>query len=83
MDTFGFEDALDILKAGGKVAREGWNGKGMHILHVPGNDIGDVIFLPYLSIQYPENHFLYSNANCPWTPSQTDLLSDDWYEVEG
>ena len=33
--TFG--QALDILKAGGVVAREGWNGKGMFIYLNKGN----------------------------------------------
>ena len=30
-DTFDFGTAIRKLKAGGKVARSGWNGKGMHL----------------------------------------------------
>lgn len=33
----GFGEALQILKNGGRVAREGWNGKGMWIYLVPAN----------------------------------------------
>lgn len=32
-----FSDALRALKAGAKVAREGWNGKGMWIALTPGS----------------------------------------------
>ena len=31
-----FGQALDALKAGQKVARSGWNGKGMYLILVPG-----------------------------------------------
>jgi len=32
-----FGKALDELKAGNKIAREGWNGKGMFLYYVPAN----------------------------------------------
>ena len=35
-DNFSFGTALDIMKHGGKVAREGWNGKGMFAYYVKG-----------------------------------------------
>lgn len=31
-----FGQALEELKKGGRVAREGWNGKGMFLFLVPG-----------------------------------------------
>jgi hypothetical protein len=34
--TFDFGNALAALKAGNKVARKGWNGKGMWLILVPG-----------------------------------------------
>ena len=33
-EQFDFGEALTILKAGGKVARAGWNGKGMYLILV-------------------------------------------------
>jgi len=39
-----FSDALVMLKAGYKVARAGWNGKGMFIFMVPGTE--DIEFTP-------------------------------------
>lgn len=39
--TFG--EALEALKQGKKVARTGWNGKGMHLLLINGNCIHNAI----------------------------------------
>ncbi len=36
MDTFDFGEAIHRLKDGRRVARSGWNGKGMFIIRVPG-----------------------------------------------
>lgn len=36
METFDFGEAIHRLKSGKKVARSGWNGKGMWIILVPG-----------------------------------------------
>lgn len=37
-ETFDFGMALELLKAGHKVARKGWNGKGMFIYEVEASD---------------------------------------------
>lgn len=34
--TFG--NALEAAKAGAKIQRAGWNGKGMYVVHMPGYD---------------------------------------------
>ena len=34
--TFGFGEAIKYLQRGFKVARKGWNGKGMYLFYVPG-----------------------------------------------
>lgn len=75
---FSFSDALAYLKQGHKVARAGWNGKGMWIeLQVP--DAGSKMTLPYLYIEYPKGHPAYpEGCRVPWLASQTDLLADDW-----
>jgi hypothetical protein len=39
MDGFTFGDAIEALKAGKKVSRRGWNGKGMFLWLKPATDI--------------------------------------------
>jgi len=85
--TFG--DALFLLKQGGKVARIGWNGKGMFLFLVPGS-VFKVNRPPLLGI-YPEGteinycpHVDMKTADgkiVPWLASQTDVLAEDWVVV--
>ena len=82
-----FGDALKALKAGQRVARAGWNGKGLSVeLQVP--DENSKMTLPYIFMNYPAtpasetapaNHI---NAKVPWLASQTDMLAKDWAIVE-
>ena len=86
---FDFSIALDYLKTGKKVARQGWNGKGMFIFLVPGS-VFKVNRPPLLGI-YPEGTEIKYHAHVdmktadgqvvPWLASQTDLLADDWMVV--
>jgi Protein of unknown function (DUF2829) len=81
-----FSEALAACKAGSKITRTGWNGKGMFVYLVPGSQF-DVNRPPLLGI-YPEGtpidylpHLDMKTAggSCvPWLASQTDLLADDW-----
>ena len=74
-DQFSFSRALHTLKQGGKVARAGWNGKGMYIdMQVP--DENSKMGRPYLFIKSVDDKLV------PWLPSQTDLLAEDWFEVK-
>lgn len=74
-----FGAAIAALKAGEKVARSGWNGKGMH-LELQRPDAKSKMTLPYVYIEYPEGHPAYPNGSrVPWLASQTDMLSEDWY----
>jgi hypothetical protein len=85
-----FGDALHILKLGKKVARAGWNGKGMFLFIVPGSTF-KVSRPPLLGI-YPEGteinycpHIDMKTADgkvVPWLCSQTDALAEDWQVVE-
>lgn len=85
-----FSSALLAVKTGGKVSREGWNGKGMFIFLVKGSTF-QVNRPPLLGI-YPEGtmidycpHVDMKTADgkiVPWLCSQTDLLADDWGVVE-
>jgi hypothetical protein len=84
-----FGQALEVLKAGGKVARAGWNGKSMFLFLVPGSTF-QVNRPPLLGI-YPEGtiidycpHIDMKTADdkiVPWLASQTDVLSEDWEVV--
>jgi len=81
-----FGEALELLKQGAKVAREGWNGKGMFIFLVSGSTF-KVNRAPLLGI-YPEGteinyhpHVDMKTADgmvVPWLCSQTDMLASDW-----
>ena len=89
--TFG--QAIESLKAGQKVARKGWNGKGMWLVLVPGtkdvalragtpyeNALGDVPpieILPHIDMW--TTNAQGRRAMLPgWLASQTDMLSEDW-----
>jgi hypothetical protein len=86
--TFG--DALVALKGGAKVARTGWNGKGMFVFLVPGSQF-TVNRAPLLGI-YPEGtpityrpHIDIKGADgsiSTWVPSIGDVMAEDWLIVE-
>lgn len=86
-----FGQALEAIKEGKLVAREGWNGKGMFIFLVPGSAF-NVNRAPLLGI-FPEGteinyrpHIDMRDAEgkiVPWLASQTDMLSSDWDVVGG
>ena len=66
-----FGQAIEALKQGKRVTRQGWNGKGMFLeLQVP--DAHSKMTLSYI--------FMYTACKnrVPWLASQTDILSNDW-----
>ncbi|SEO64365.1 DUF2829 domain-containing protein [Nitrosovibrio sp. Nv6] len=81
-----FGQALEALKLGQKVSRDGWNGKGMFLFLVPGS-IFKVNRPPLLGI-YTEGTEIKYHAHVdmktaqgdvvPWLCSQTDMLAEDW-----
>ena len=76
-----FGEALAELKAGGKVARRGWNGKGMW-LEMQRPDTFSKMTLPYVYLNYPDDAVNTPGARVPWLASQTDMLAEDWGIVE-
>ena len=78
--TYGM--ALSRLRAGQKLQRTGWNGKGLYIRYVP--QLG--VTLEHLQLVYPvpgDGSGPYpQGAVVPWAPSQTDVLAHDWRVVE-
>lgn len=64
------------LNAGCRMARRGWNGKGMYLeLQIP--DANSKMTLPYVYMKTADGNFV------PWLCSQTDLLAEDWVLVTG
>ena len=78
MILYDFSAALKALKRGKRVARQGWNGKGMWIeLQTP--DVHSKMTLPYLFLNYPVDSAAYPDgARVPWLASQTAILAEDW-----
>lgn len=89
-----FGQALDSLKLGSKVAREGWNGKGMFVYLVKGttvnaeklrNEAMEHVGHMQQSEDTPVKicgHIDMKAADgsivVGWLASQTDLLAEDW-----
>jgi hypothetical protein len=70
-----FGKALEALKTSNRVARSGWNGKGMWIeLQRP--DLGSKMTLPYIYMKTADDNLV------PWLASQTDMLAEDWEIVK-
>ncbi len=85
--TFGL--AIEALKKGKRVARAGWNGKGMWLALVDGDRWGIGGTAPYdvpggahithasfIGMRTADQKFV------PWLASQTDVLAEDWKIVE-
>ncbi len=89
LDELDFSVALVHIKAGKKVARKSWNGKGMFVFLVPGSTF-TVNRPPLLGI-YPDGTQINYHAHIdirtadgqivPWLASQTDLLATDWQVI--
>ena len=67
-----FGDAVTALKQGKKVARGGWNGKGMYIRHVATTDKLN----QHLELKNVADTF------DTWVPSVSDVLAEDWVVLE-
>lgn len=87
-----FGQAIIDMKNGKRVARVGWNGKGMFLYYVPANkylasrnEHGTMVgvfeddmvpYGAYIAMKTAQNNVV------PWLASQTDVLADDWVIVE-
>jgi hypothetical protein len=85
VQTFTFGEAIRNLKSGYKVARKGWNGKGMWLILCEFDNDAMIFIefddpiqykkLPWIGIKTADNGFV------PWLASQTDMLAEDWQIV--
>lgn len=86
--------AVEELKDGNRVARNGWNGKGMYLFLVPGSrftveadrPMGEAC--PELVGKEVDYHAHVDMKTAqgyvvPWLCSQADLLADDWETATG
>ncbi|MFD2232769.1 DUF2829 domain-containing protein [Phaeospirillum tilakii] len=84
-DNLPFGDALLALKAGERVARAGWDGKGMWLCLCDFSQ--DTITFPEFGIDHPHRKLPWigmkasDNGFVPWLASQTDMLATDWQIV--
>ena len=92
-----FGDAIAALKAGKKVAREGWNGKGMWlslsgygVRHIPAGGFWSENNADFARKQGGQAPVLpcitmktaTNEILMGWLASQTDMLAEDWVVVE-
>lgn len=82
-----FSEALEFLKQGKKVARNGWNGKNQYlgiasnISFVDFN--GEVINAAHETMGNKTIVFYgTSGIQVGWLASQSDILSEDWKVIE-
>lgn len=89
MEHTDFGWALRQLRAGKKVQRSGWNGKGAWLALQKGYPDGipinqntaDATGLPMGSVQKFLPYIIMKTATgefVPWLASQTDVLAEDW-----
>lgn len=90
--TFG--EALEALKKGKRISREGWNGKGMFLFLLPAGDgipttaIHDPVLREVIESEVGGDTFdalgsirmftADKKVLTGWLASQTDMLSEDW-----
>lgn len=89
----GIGEAVAAMRLGSRVARAGWNGKGIYLAYQPGYPNGIAINANTAKATgQPEGTVLKflpyvmmrtaGGEFVPWLCSQTDLLASDWVTVE-
>ena len=87
-DIMTFGDALEALKDGERVAREGWNGKNMYVFLAHEADFvtdADISEFDQLEVEVGDMLVMKTAQNTfqpGWLASQADMLAEDWYIVE-
>ena len=83
-----FGQIIELVKTGSKIARKGWNGKGMFVYYVPAasykactdlakKEFGETVaYEPYLAIKNVKG------TVSTWVPSINDVLAEDWEVAE-
>ena len=82
-----FGQALELMKQGFKVAREGWNGKGQYIELATNisykNAYEEIVNCEHNAIGNKAIAFVgTSGVQIGWLASQADMLAEDWVLVK-
>jgi len=92
MDNMNFGQAIEALKVGKRVARTGWNGKGMFLYLVEGSEVtqarcnamdemiakeGKAVIKPHIDMKTADGTFAIG-----WKPTSIDMFEEDWVIVE-
>lgn len=95
-EGFSFGDAIAALKAGKRVSRAGWNGKGMFLVLQFGSVVqpeqakpGSAVYYaaqetgsPVCILPHIDMKAADGSVVIGWLASQTDMLAEDWSVVE-
>ena len=83
MSGMSFGDAIWDMGCGCKVAREGWNGKGMFLFRITSWGFEtDVEGVDDLDTDYFICMKTANNTLIPWFASQEDIHAEDWEVVQ-
>lgn len=82
-----YGDAIEALKAGNKVSRKGWNGKGMYLVLAKDITFTSNADLSNKDAGGPVNDSVAMRTAdgswcVGWLSSQADMLSEDWTIVK-
>lgn len=90
-----FGVAIEYMKRGDRITREGWNGKGMYLYMVKSArtcvpmrtadlyNTEDPMVEPKIMTQRPYIAMkTVDDEIVPWTASQTDILANDWMVIQ-
>ena len=91
-DSFDFGTALHVLKNGDRIARKGWNGKGMFVVYQKGYPQGipcnkqtaEAFGINEGDLFVCNPYLQIKNVNgsaSMWLPSINDVLAEDWVNV--
>lgn len=88
--VFSFADAIRFIRAGKKVSRQSWNGKGQYVFLA--DDVSFTTEADLSEFHKPEDDTVHVSAMLVlrtaqgtfqpgWLATQSDMLADDWYLV--
>ncbi|MCL2880307.1 MAG: DUF2829 domain-containing protein [Treponema sp.] len=83
-------EAIELARAGSRITRQNWNGKGQFVFYQEGSVInpadarngvlatmeGPITIRPHLDMRTVDG-----SIQIGWLASQTDMLADDWIEA--
>ena len=78
VNQLNFGQAIEALKLGKRIARLGWNGKGMWLILITGHTMyvsseEGVLLAPCIGMKKASGEMQLG-----WLASQADILSEDW-----